>query len=114
MPLGQQESEGVEEAVWEHVVTWDRGEQEGEGDHMATWRGLAWDLSNLNFSAFRCSKLLNGSVQGLRIRRMGGQERDKLIQADVAKEMAFKEGREMSNIGSKKLILSLGVQPNGA
>ena len=39
---------------------------------------------------------------------MGGQERDKLIQADVAKEMAFKEGREMSN------ILRLGVQSNGA
>ena len=86
------------------------GELEGEGDHM---EGVAWDLSNLNFSAFRCSKLLNGGLQGLRIRRMGGQERDKLIQADVAKEMAFKEGREMSNIGPKKLILSLGVQLNG-
>ena len=48
------------------------------------------------------------------IGRMGGQERDKLIQADVTKEMAFKEGGEMSNIGPKKLILSLGVQSNGA
>ena len=45
---------------------------------------------------------------------MGGQERDKLIQADMAKEMAFKEGREMSNIGPKKLVLRLGVQSNSA
>ena len=45
---------------------------------------------------------------------MGGQERDKLIQADVTKEMAFKEGGEMSNIGPKNLILSLRVQSNGA
>ena len=36
----------MEEVVWEHVVTWDQGELEGEGDHM---EGLAWDLSNLNF-----------------------------------------------------------------
>ena len=79
-----------------------------------TWRGLAWDLSNLNFSAFRCSELLNGGLQGLRIRRTGGQERDKLIQADMAKEIAFKEGREMSNIGPKKLVLRLGVQSNSA
>ena len=43
-------------------------------------------------SAFRCSKLLDGGLQGLRIGRMGGQELDKLIQADVTKEMAFKEG----------------------
>ena len=35
-----------------------------------TWRRLAWDLCNLNFSAFRCSKLLNGGLQGLRIGRM--------------------------------------------
>ena len=30
----REESEGVEEVVWEHVVTWDQGELEGEGDHM--------------------------------------------------------------------------------
>ena len=28
---------------------------------------------------------MNGGLQGLRIRRMGGQERDKLIQADVTR-----------------------------
>ena len=32
---------------------------------------------------------------------MGGQERDELVQADVAKEMVFKEWREMSNVGPK-------------
>ena len=45
---------------------------------------------------------------------MGGQERDELVQADVAKEMVFKEWREMSNVGTKKLILSLQVQSNSA
>ena len=43
-----------------------------------------------------------------------GQEGDELIQADVAEEMAFKEGREMSDMGPKKLILRMGVQSNGA
>ena len=32
----------------------------------------------------------------------------------MAEEMAFKEGREMSNMGPKKLILRMGVQSNGA
>ena len=37
-----------------------------------------------------------------------------MIQADVTKEMAFKEGGEVGNMGPKKLILILGVQSNGA
>ena len=53
---------------------------------------MAWDLCHFNFSALRCSKLLDGGLQGLRIRRRCGQEGDELIQADVTKEMAFKEG----------------------
>ena len=32
----------------------------------------------------------------------------------MAEEMAFKEGGEVSNMGPKKLILRMGVQPNGA
>ena len=39
------------------------------------------------------------------IRRRCGQEGDELIQADVTKEMAFKEGGEVGNVGPKKLIL---------
>ena len=77
-----------------------------------TWRGLAWDLCHLNFSALRCSKLLDGGLQGLMIRRRCGQEGDELIQADVTKEMAFKEGGEVENMGPKKLILILRVQSN--
>ena len=52
--------------MWD-VVTWDPVEQEGEGSHMEEVGG---DLCNLNFSAFRCSKLLDGGLQGLRIGRM--------------------------------------------
>ena len=47
-----------------HGIRWSR---RGRG---TTWRRLAWDLCNLNFSAFRCSKLLDGGRQGLRIGRM--------------------------------------------
>ena len=50
---------------------------------------MTWDLSNLDFSAFRCPKLLNGGVQSLEIRGMGGKERDELVQADVAKRNGF-------------------------
>ena len=35
-----------------------------------------------------------------------------MIQADVTKEMAFKEGGEVGNMGPKKLILILRVQSN--
>ena len=48
------------------------------------------------------------------IRRRCGQEGDELIQADVTKEMAFKEGGEVGNMGPKKLILILRVQSNSA
>ena len=41
------------------MVTWDPVEQEGEGDHMEEV-GVG---SVLNFSAFRCSKLLDGGLQ---------------------------------------------------
>ena len=41
-------------------------------------------------------------------------EGDELIQANVTKEMAFKEGWEVGNMGPKKLILILRVQPNSA
>ena len=43
-------------------MTWDPGEQEGEGDHM---EGVDVGSCNLNFSALRCSKLLDGGLQGL-------------------------------------------------
>ena len=49
---------------------YDGGEGEGGRGRGTTWRRLAWDLCNLNFSEFRCSKLLDGGLQGLRIRRM--------------------------------------------
>ena len=53
--------------VWGHVETWGQGEREGGG---TTWRGLPWDLSNLDFSALGCPKLLDGGVQSLGIRGM--------------------------------------------
>ena len=53
-----------------------RGSRRGRG---TTRRGLAWDLCHFNFSALSCSKLLNGGLQGLRVRRRCGQEGDELI-----------------------------------
>ena len=43
-----------------------------------------------------------------------GQEGDELVQANVTKEMAFEEGWEVGNMGPKKLILIMRVQPNSA
>ena len=58
------------EVVWGHVGTC-RGNGRGR---RITWRGLTWDLSNLDFSALGCPKLL---IAGPR-RAKPGDQRDEM------------------------------------